>query len=78
MLKTRERERLKLEAIELERKVFEARVETRELKRRLNEAEGDEDILIGRREKKRKKEDGQQAAGYVDLSLPAVAAEANL
>lgn len=63
MLKTRDRERLKLEAIETERKIFEGRVEIRELKRRLGEADGDEDILIGRREKRRRKEDAPAAGG---------------
>ncbi|KAM0747125.1 hypothetical protein T439DRAFT_106245 [Meredithblackwellia eburnea MCA 4105] len=57
MVKTRDRERLKLESFQAERRIFEARVEMRDLKRRLGEAEGDEDLLIGRREKKRKREE---------------------
>lgn len=69
MLKTQEREQLKLEAIQIDRKVFDARVEARELKRRLGEAEGDEDILIGRRDKKRRKEEGAQSSGSLRLSL---------
>ena len=68
MLKTRDRERLKLEAIELERKIFESRVEMRDLKRHVGEAEGDEDLLIGRREKRRRREDASQSAGYVSVS----------
>ncbi|SCV67942.1 BQ2448_63 [Microbotryum intermedium] len=71
MLKVRERERLKLEAIELERKVFEVRVEARELKRRLGEADGDEELLVSRRDKKRRKEEvaAANAAGTLRLSL---------
>jgi len=61
MQKTRDRERLKLEAVQLERRVFEGRVEMRELKRRVGEADGDEDLLIGRREKRKRREDVQQA-----------------
>ncbi|KDE06922.1 hypothetical protein MVLG_02809 [Microbotryum lychnidis-dioicae p1A1 Lamole] len=71
MLKVRERERLKLEAIELERKVFEVRVEARELKRRLGEGDGDEELLVGRRDKKRRKEElaAANATGTLRLSL---------
>ncbi|KAK4058596.1 Enhancer of polycomb-like protein 1 [Microbotryomycetes sp. JL221] len=69
MVKTRDRERLKLDSIQMERKIFESRVEMRELKRRLNEADGDEDLLIGRREKKRRKEDVQSTGSGIRLSL---------
>lgn len=61
MLKTRDRERLKLETVQLEKKIFEGRVALRDLKRRTGEAEGDEDLLIGRREKKKKRDDN---SGY--------------
>ncbi|GAA5896207.1 hypothetical protein JCM6882_008518 [Rhodosporidiobolus microsporus] len=67
MEKVSERERLKLDAIQLERKVFEERCEVRELKRRLNEPDGDEELLISRREKKRKRDDPM--AGSLRLSL---------
>lgn len=63
MLKTRDRERLKLEVLDSERKIFESRCLVRDLKRRLGEAEGDEELLIGRREKKRKRDEPQP--GYV-------------
>ncbi|GAA5877392.1 hypothetical protein JCM1840_006086 [Sporobolomyces johnsonii] len=67
MVKVAERERLKLEAIEVERQVFDRRCEMRELKRRLNEPDGDEELLISRREKRRKREDG--SVGSLRLSL---------
>ncbi|GAA5959561.1 hypothetical protein JCM21900_003197 [Sporobolomyces salmonicolor] len=67
MVKVAERERLKLEAIEVERQVFDRRCEMRELKRRLNEPDGDEELLISRREKKRKREDG--SVGSLRLSI---------
>jgi len=58
MLKVAEREQVKLEAIMVEKKMFDQRCEMREVKRKLGEAEGDEDLLISRREKRRKREDG--------------------
>ncbi|GAA5872544.1 hypothetical protein JCM8547_006940 [Rhodosporidiobolus lusitaniae] len=67
MTKVAERERIKLDALDLERKVFDERVAMRELKRRLNEPEGDEELLISRREKKRKRED--PANGSLRLSI---------
>lgn len=67
LVKVQERERVKLESIQLERKVFDERCEMRALKRRLNEPDGDEDLLVSRREKKRKRDD--QGAGCVSLSL---------
>ncbi|GAA5867451.1 hypothetical protein JCM3774_002907 [Rhodotorula dairenensis] len=67
LVKVQERERIKLESIQLERKVFDERCEMRELKRRLNEPDGDEDLLISRREKKRKRDD--QGAGSLRLSV---------
>lgn len=67
MLKVAEREQVKLEAIVVERRVFEQRCLMREVKRKLGEAEGDEDLLVSRREKRRKREDGSVA--YVPLSF---------
>ncbi|KAK4053156.1 Enhancer of polycomb-like protein 1 [Microbotryomycetes sp. JL201] len=69
MVKTRARERLKLESLRYERQVFEARVEMRELKRKLNEADGDEDLLVGRREKKRRKEEAASTGSGIRLSI---------
>lgn len=69
MLKTLDRERMKLEAIQLDRKILEGRIETRDCKRRLGEVDGDEDILIGRREKRRRRDDQPQSAGYVPNSI---------
>ncbi|KAM0792558.1 hypothetical protein ACM66B_005223 [Microbotryomycetes sp. NB124-2] len=69
MVKTRDRERLKLESLRHERQVFEARVEMRELKRKLNEADGDEDLLVGRREKKRRKDDVSSTVSGIRLSI---------
>lgn len=69
MVKTRDRERLKLDSIETDRKIFEGRVELRELKRRLGENEGDEDILIGRKEKRRRKDEPPQANGCAAFPL---------
>ena len=58
MLKVAEREQIKLDSIISERQIFEQRCEMREVKRKLGEAEGDEDLLVSRREKRRKGEDG--------------------
>ncbi|KAL8287001.1 hypothetical protein RQP46_004007 [Phenoliferia psychrophenolica] len=69
MLKTRDRERLKLDSIETDRKIFEGRVELRELKRRLGENDGDEDILIGRKEKRRRKDEPVQGPNGMRVSL---------
>lgn len=65
MIKTRDRERQKLEVLEIDKRIFEGRVEVRELKRRLGEAEGDEDLLIGKRDKKRRRE--EPVPGYVQV-----------
>ncbi|BGP22424.1 enhancerof polycomb-like protein [Rhodotorula toruloides] len=67
MVKVQERERLKLDAIELERRILDGRCEMRELKRRLNEPDGDEDLLISRKERKRKRDD--QMAGSLRIPL---------
>ncbi|GAA6053729.1 hypothetical protein JCM3770_003187 [Rhodotorula araucariae] len=67
LVKVQERERLKLDALLLERAVFDQRCEMRDLKRRLNEPDGDEELLISRREKKRRRE--EQGAGSLRLSL---------
>jgi hypothetical protein len=56
---------MKLDALDLERELFNGRVEMRELKRRLNEPDGDEELLISRREKKRKRDD--QSTGCVSF-----------
>lgn len=50
------RERIKREAVELEKAIFEGRCLIREMKRNLNEAEGDEELLVSKREKRRKRE----------------------
>ncbi|GAA6063175.1 hypothetical protein JCM10212_003110 [Sporobolomyces blumeae] len=70
MVKVAERERIKLESIINERKVFEHRCEMREIKRRLGEAEGDEELLVSRREKKRKREDGSVGALRLSIRKP--------
>ncbi|BGP18848.1 hypothetical protein JCM10213_003503 [Rhodosporidiobolus nylandii] len=70
MVKVQERERMKLDAIQLERRVFDERCEMRELKRRLNEPDGDEELLISRREKKRRREEQQAGAFRVSLRKP--------
>ncbi|GAA5835490.1 hypothetical protein JCM11251_005250 [Rhodosporidiobolus azoricus] len=70
MEKVSERERLKLDAIQLERKVFEERCEVKELKRRLNEPDGDEELLISRREKKRKRDDPLNGSLRLSLRKP--------
>ncbi|GAA5992916.1 hypothetical protein JCM11641_003897 [Rhodosporidiobolus odoratus] len=67
MIKVQERERMKLDALLLEKKVFEERCEMRALKRRLNEPDGDEDLLISRKEKRRRRED--QSTGSLRLSI---------
>jgi enhancer of polycomb-like protein len=67
MLKVAEREQVKLEAIVVERRVFEQRCLMREVKRKLGEAEGDEDLLVSRREKRRKREDGSVAYVFSPL-----------
>lgn len=60
--KVLEREKCKREAVLAEKRMFETRVQMRELKRKLGEGRGDEAILIPRREKKRRHDDvrGQQ------------------
>ncbi|KAH9457122.1 hypothetical protein MJO29_011115 [Puccinia striiformis f. sp. tritici] len=50
------RERTKREAVELEKAIFEGRCLIREMKRSLNEADGDEELLVSKKEKKRKRE----------------------
>jgi hypothetical protein len=65
MIKTRDREKLKLEQLSMERSIFEKRVEMREIKRRLGENDGDEDLLVGRKEKRRKRDDASGGVGYV-------------
>ncbi|PLW04862.1 hypothetical protein PCANC_28286 [Puccinia coronata f. sp. avenae] len=50
------RERTKREAVELEKAIFEGRCLIREMKRSLNEADGDEDLLVSKKEKRRKRE----------------------
>lgn len=67
-----ERERLKREDFLAEQQVFEGRVQVRDLKRKLGEKDGDEDILIGRREKRRKTYDENVLAastGYVRMII---------
>jgi enhancer of polycomb-like protein len=54
LLKVLERERCKRELAVAEGKIFEDRVRMRELKRKLGEGQGDEALLVPRREKKRK------------------------
>ena len=54
LLQVLERERLKKEDLLAERQVFENRVQVRDLKRRLGERDGDEELLIGKREKRRR------------------------
>jgi enhancer of polycomb-like protein len=54
MLKVLERERTKRDPLITELYVFEGRVQVRELKRKLGEKDGDESLLIGKREKRRK------------------------
>ncbi|GAA6003382.1 hypothetical protein JCM10207_000307 [Rhodosporidiobolus poonsookiae] len=70
MVKVHERERLKLDGIEVEKRVFEERCAMRELKRRLNEPDGDEELLISRREKKRKRDDPLNASLRLQLRKP--------
>jgi len=50
------RERTKREAVELEKAIFEGRCLIREMKRSLKEADGDEDLLVSKKEKRRKRE----------------------
>ncbi|CAH7668211.1 enhancer of polycomb-like-domain-containing protein [Phakopsora pachyrhizi] len=50
------RERVKREAVELEKVIFEGRCQIRDMKRRLNQPDGDEELLVSKREKRRKKE----------------------
>ncbi|WAQ87927.1 hypothetical protein PtA15_9A51 [Puccinia triticina] len=50
------RERTKREAVELEKAIFEGRCLIREMKRSLNEADGDEELLVSKKEKRRKRE----------------------
>lgn len=49
-----DRSKLRLEETRLDRAVFEKQVEVRELKRRLGEAEGDEQLLVVPERKRRK------------------------
>jgi enhancer of polycomb-like protein len=57
LLKVLERERCKREVYLAEARIFESRVQMRELKRKLKESAGDESILVARREKRRRRED---------------------
>ena len=68
MLQVLERERIKREALLAERQIFEGRVQLRELKRRAGERDGDEELLIGKREKRRRPDDFSVSNGYVSLS----------
>ncbi|KAG0143107.1 hypothetical protein CROQUDRAFT_135162 [Cronartium quercuum f. sp. fusiforme G11] len=61
------RERVKREVVELEKAIFEGRCMVREMKRRMNEADGDENLLVDRKEKKRKREGS--GFGYFDCML---------
>ncbi|GAA5914529.1 Epl1p [Sporobolomyces salmoneus] len=70
MLKVAEREQIKLDSIIAEREIFEQRCEMREVKRKLGEAEGDEDLLVSRREKRRKREDGSIGALRLSVRKP--------
>lgn len=54
----------------VEKKMFDQRCDMREVKRKLGEAEGDEDLLISRREKRRKREEG--SIGFVSCSIPLI------
>lgn len=47
------RQKLRLEEARVDRAVFEKQVEVRELKRRLREAGGDEDLLVVPEKKRR-------------------------
>ncbi|GAA99564.1 uncharacterized protein L969DRAFT_61165 [Mixia osmundae IAM 14324] len=73
VLRVLERERIKKDSLEAESKVFEIRCTMRELKRRTGEYEGDEDILISKRDKRRKEAAlaaGAQGSLRVPLRLP--------
>lgn len=50
------RERVKREVVELEKAIFEGRCMVRQMKRTLQEPTGDENLLVDKKEKKRKRE----------------------
>lgn len=50
------REQTKREAVEVEKAIFQGRCQLREMKRNLNQADGDEDLLVSKKEKRRKRE----------------------
>lgn len=52
-----DRERLKKENLTSDRAVFEGRVQLREAKRKCGEKAGDDELLITRKEKRRRPED---------------------
>ncbi|MBW0499775.1 hypothetical protein O181_039490 [Austropuccinia psidii MF-1] len=56
------RERIKREAAELEKAIFEGRCLVRELKRGLNQADGDEELLVSKKEKRRKRDESGNRA----------------
>ena len=65
-----ERERCKRDAADTDMIVFEGRTRLRDLKRQLGENDGDEDLLVGRKERKRRRtEDGLSGppSGYVPI-----------
>ncbi|KAH9812715.1 enhancer of polycomb-like-domain-containing protein [Melampsora americana] len=59
------RERVKREVVELEKAIFEGRCMVREMKRTLREPTGDENLLIDKKEKKRKRE----GSGFGSIQL---------
>lgn len=70
LIKVLDRERCKREAAATEARVFEHRSRMREIKRKLGENEGDEMLLISRREKRRKRDESlqqQQLPGCVRI-----------
>lgn len=70
--KVLDRERLKKDNLAADKAVFEGRVQTRDLKRKLGEKGGDEELLVTKKEKRRRPEElGQQAlAGSTRCALP--------
>lgn len=73
LIKVLDRERCKREAASTESRIFEHRSRVRDVKRKLGENEGDEMLLISRREKRRKREDSfqqQQLPGSNKIVLP--------
>ncbi|EGG01483.1 uncharacterized protein MELLADRAFT_79008 [Melampsora larici-populina 98AG31] len=59
------RERVKREVVELEKAIFEGRCMVREMKRTLREPTGDENLLVDKKEKKRKRE----GSGFGSIQL---------